>query len=283
MRFVNANGRSALLVDNEVFDLAELSGNSIPADPTEAVNLHWDAVLKLYRDGAQSGGRALTNVQLGPPIPAPRAVFGIGLNYRKHAEESGIGVPDVPPVFTKFPTSITGPFDDIVLPTGQAETVDWEAELAFVVGRGGKNISRDSAWDSLAGFTVAQDISERTLQMAGARQFSMGKSFDTFCPIGPAIVTLDEVADPRNLRITCRLNGNLVQDESTADMVFDIPELVVFLSSVLPLRPGDLCLTGTPSGVGMGMNPKVYLKDGDVLDTEIEGVGAMRNRCVAGT
>lgn len=283
MRFVNANGRSALLVDNEVFDLAELSGNSIPADPTEAVNSHWDAVLKLYRDGALSGGRALTNVQLGPPIPAPRAVFGIGLNYRKHAEESGIGVPDVPPVFTKFPTSITGPFDDIVLPAGQAETVDWEAELAFVVGRGGKNISRDSAWDSLAGFTVAQDISERTLQMAGARQFSMGKSFDTFCPIGPAIVTLDEVADPRNLRITCRLNGKLVQDESTTDMVFDIPELVVFLSSVLPLRPGDLCLTGTPSGVGMGMNPKVYLKDGDVLDTEIEGVGAMRNRCVAGT
>lgn len=282
MRFVNADGRSALLIGSQVFDLAEASGNSISADPTEAVISHWDAVLTLAADGAFSGGRALADVRLGPPIPEPRAVFGIGLNYRKHAEESGMGVPDVPPVFTKFPTSITGPFDDVVLPARQAETVDWEAELAFVVGSGGKNISHDAAWESIAGFTVAQDISERTLQMAGARQFSLGKSFDSFCPIGPAIVTLDEIADPMDLRITCRLNGTLVQDESTSDMVFDIPELVVFLSSVLPLRPGDLCLTGTPSGVGMGMNPKVYLRDGDVLDTEIEGVGAMCNRCVAG-
>lgn len=281
MRFVNADGRSALLIDGQVFDLAGASGNSISADPTEAVISHWDAALKLSRDGALSGGRDLADVRLGPPIPEPRAVFGIGLNFRKHAEESGMGVPDVPPVFTKFPTSITGPFDDVVLPSGQAETVDWEAELAFVVGSGGKKISRDSAWDALAGFTVAQDISERTLQMAGARQFSMGKSFDSFCPIGPAIVTLDEIADPMDLRITCNLNGRRVQDESTSDMVFDLPELVVFLSSVVALRPGDLCLTGTPSGVGMGMKPKVYLKDGDILDTEIEGIGAMRNRCVA--
>lgn len=142
MRFVNADGRSALLIDGQVFDLAGASGNSISADPTEAVISHWDAALKLSRDGALSGGRDLADVRLGPPIPEPRAVFGIGLNFRKHAEESGMGVPDVPPVFTKFPTSITGPFDDVVLPSGQAETVDWEAELAFVVGSGGKDLSR---------------------------------------------------------------------------------------------------------------------------------------------
>ncbi|RIK07007.1 MAG: fumarylacetoacetate hydrolase [Acidobacteria bacterium] len=280
MRFVNADGRSGLLVADQVFDLAEASGGAISADPTEAVFANWDAALRLSQDGALSGGRPVDNVQLGPPIPRPRAIFGIGLNFRKHAEESGMGVPDVPPVFTKFPTSICGPFDDIVLPAGHAETVDWEAELAFVVGSGGKKISREAAWDSIAGLTVAQDISERTLQMAGARQFSMGKSFDTFCPIGPAIVSLDEITDPSDLRITCKLNGKVVQDESTSDMVFDIPELVAFLSSVLPLRPGDLCLTGTPSGVGMGMNPKVYLRDGDVIDTEIAGIGGMRNRCV---
>lgn len=185
----------------------------------------------------------------------------------------------VPAIFTKFPTSIAGPHDDVVLP-GEG-TVDWEAELAFVVGRGGRRVTTAGAYQALAGFTVAQDISERRLQMAAGMQFSMGKSFDTFCPIGPAVVTLDELDDPADLRITCRVNGEIVQDDSSAGMIFDVPALVEFLSSVLTLRPGDLCLTGTPAGVGFTRRPPVFLRAGDVIETEITGLGRMRNRCVA--
>jgi 2,4-didehydro-3-deoxy-L-rhamnonate hydrolase len=277
---VNASGRASLLVGDQVFDLEEISGGAVPPEPMAVIADHWDAALKLAEEGATSGGRPLADVQLGPPVPAPRAVFAIGLNYRRHAEESGMDLPQLPAVFTKFPTSVVGPFDDVVLPFGE-RSVDWEAELAFVVGRGGRRIRPDEALSRLAGFVAAQDVSERRVQMAAGGQFSMGKSFDTFCPIGPSLVTLDELDDPLDLPIRCRVNGAIVQDARTSDMVKDVPRLVEFLSSVLTLRPGDVCLTGTPPGVGMARNPPVYLKDGDVVETEIEGVGLMRNRCVA--
>ena len=280
MRFVNADGRAALLVDDRVYDLAELSGGQIPGSPMEVVTDYWDDALVVHETGAFGGGTPVEDVHLGPPVPAPHSVYAIGMNYRKHAEEAGLEVRPIPAVFTKFPSSLTGPYDTIVLPQGEG-TTDWEAELAFVVGRRGRNLTARDALDSLRGFTIAQDVSERFVQMAASYQFSLGKSFDTFCPMGPAVVTLDELPDPLDLRIRCLVNGEVMQDDTTADMIVDVPHLVELLSSVMTLSPGDVCLTGTPSGVGFGRTPPVYLRPGDVLETSIEGLGTMRNPCVA--
>ncbi|MGQ0520652.1 MAG: fumarylacetoacetate hydrolase family protein [Actinomycetota bacterium] len=280
MRFVNADGRAALLVDSTVHDLHELTGGRVPASPMAVVTDHWEAALEAWDLGSFGGGRPVAEVRLGPPVPAPRSVYAIGLNYRTHAREMGSDVGAIPPVFTKFPSAITGPHDDIVLPAGEG-TTDWEAELAFVVGEGGRNIRASEGLDALRGLMVSQDVSERFVQMAAGRQFSLGKSFDTFCPTGPALVTLDELASPLDLRIGCSVNGEVVQDATTADMIVDVPHLVELLSSVMTLAAGDVCLTGTPAGVGHARTPPRFLRPGDVLETEIEGLGAMRNPCVA--
>ncbi|HET7489716.1 MAG TPA: fumarylacetoacetate hydrolase family protein [Acidimicrobiales bacterium] len=280
MRFVNAEGRAALLVEGAVYDLHELTGGAVPSSPMDVVLDHWDAALEAFAAGAFEGGRPASSVHFGPPVPAPRSVYAIGVNYREHAREMNLQVGAIPPVFTKFPSSINGPYDDVVLPLGEG-TTDWEAELAFVVGEGGRFLAASEAFECLRGFMVAQDVSERFVQMAAGQQFSLGKSFDSFCPIGPAIVTIDELADPLNLRIRCRVNGEVMQDSSTADMIVDVPHLVELLSSVMTLTAGDVCLTGTPSGVGVGRRPPRYLRGGDVLETEIAGLGVMRNRCVA--
>jgi 2,4-diketo-3-deoxy-L-fuconate hydrolase len=279
MRFANANGRASLLVGDEVFDLHELSGGDIPYWPMEALVAHWDKVRAVHERGAFTGGRPVADVHLGAPVPRPSSVYAIGVNYRGHAAETGAEIRPIPAVFTKFPSSINGPYDDVVLPQGEG-TTDWEAELAFVVGDGGRHISPREALDSLRGFMCAQDISERFVQMAASRQFSLGKSYDTFCPLGPVLVTLDELPNPLDLGITCRVNGEVMQDSRTTDMVVDVPHLVELLSSVMTLRTGDVCLTGTPAGVGMARHPPVFLKPGDVIDTEIEGVGTLRNECV---
>lgn len=280
MRFVNADGRAGLLVDDAVYDLNELSGGSIPYWPMEALVAHWDDVLALHELGAFSGGTPVDQVHLLAPVPRPSSVFAIGINYRSHARETGAEIRPIPAVFTKFPSSITGPYDDVVLPAGEG-TTDWEAELAFVVGDAGRNVSAKDGLSCLRGFMCAQDISERFVQMAAGRQFSLGKSYDTFCPLGPAIVTLDELPDPLSLRITCKVNGELMQEATTQDMIVDVPHLVELLSSVMTLRAGDICLTGTPSGVGVARTPPVFLQPGDVIETEIEGVGRLRNTCVA--
>ena len=281
MRFVNAGGRAGLLVDGAVHDLHELTGERVPSSPMAVVLDYWDDALEAAAVGTYAGGTPLEDVRLGPPVPAPRSVYAIGLNYRHHAREMGSQVSVIPPVFTKFPSAISGPFDDIVLPTGDG-TTDWEAELAFVVGEGGRHVPASAALSTLRGFMVAQDVSERFVQRAAGGQYSLGKSFDTFCPTGPALVTLDELPDPLDLRVTCRVNGAPVQEETTADMIVDVPHLVELLSSVMTLAPGDVCLTGTPSGVGAGRRPPRYLRPGDVVETEIDGLGTMRNRCVAG-
>ncbi len=282
MRFVNADGRSGLLVDGQVFDLERASGGAISSDPMAVIleRAHWDAALALHAAGVAEGGVPVGDVRLGPPVPAPRAVYGVGLNYKAHAAESGAEHPSLPAIFTKFPTSITGPHDPVILPTGTVMN-DWEAELAFVLADGPRRLPAERAFDHILGYLCAQDISERMTQFAAGAQFSMGKSFDTFCPIGPAIVTLDEVPDPLRLRITCTRNGEVVQDATSDDMIFDVPRLVEFISSVCPLRAGDLCLTGTPAGVGVARKPPVFLQPGDVIETEIEGLGTLRNECVA--
>ena len=278
---MNAGGRAGLLVDGQVFDLATATNDRIPSDPWQVVVGHWDAARKIDAAGVSGGGRPVGEVTLLAPVPAPGCVFAIGMNYRRHAREVGLPPTAIPAVFTKFPSqSFTGPYNDIVLPAGEG-TTDFEAELAMVIGTGGHDVRASEALESLRGFMVAQDVSERFVQMNAGGQFSLGKSYDTFCPLGPAIVTLDELDDPGDLRITCRLNGELMQDETTADMIIDVPHIVELLSSVVTLRPGDVCLTGTPSGVGVSRKPPVYLRDGDVVETEIAGLGAMRNRCVS--
>jgi 2,4-diketo-3-deoxy-L-fuconate hydrolase len=278
MRFVNADGRSALLVGDEVHDLHRLTGGAVAADPTVALRTQWDAVRTADATGSFAGGVPLAAVTLGSPVPEPRAVYGVALNYRAHAAETGRDPGELPGIFAKFPTAVTGPTGDIVLPRGRSK-VDWEAELGVVFADGGHHVARADARKHILGYLCAQDVSERHVQRAAMNQFAMGKSYDTFCPLGPALVTLDELADPDDLAITCRVNGETRQQARTSDLIVDVGGLTQFLSSVVPLRAGDVCLTGTPSGVGAATG--TFLQPGDVVETEIEGLGTMRNRCVA--
>jgi 2-keto-4-pentenoate hydratase/2-oxohepta-3-ene-1,7-dioic acid hydratase in catechol pathway len=205
-------------------------------------------------------------------------VFGVGLNYRSHAEESNMELPPSPAVFTKFPSCLAGPAAEVRLPS---QFVDYEAELVVVIGRGGMHIGEDAALDHVAGYCAGQDYSERMVQLAvKPPQFSMGKSYPAFGPIGPAVVSLDEIADPNDIALSCDVSGERRQDARTNDLIFSVPELVAYLSGICELRPGDLIFTGTPAGVGMGHQPAKFLVDGDVVVTTIEGVGVLTNRCV---
>ena len=225
-----------------------------------------------------SGAAPIDELRLGPPVPRPPQVFAIGLNYRAHAEESGMDIPTVPATFTKFPASITGPFSEVEIP---APTTDWEVELVVVIGRRADRVGEAEAWSHIAGLTVGQDISERTLQFAAAGQFSLGKSYRGFSPIGPWLVTADEVPDPDDLGLGCAVDGEVVQASRTSDLIFTVPRLVMELSAVVPLLPGDLIFTGTPAGVGVTRQPPRFLRPGQVLETWVEGIGTMRNRMVA--
>ena len=214
---------------------------------------------------------------LGPSVPKPEKVFAIGLNYRKHAEESGMKVPSVPATFTKYPGSLGGPYDDIEI---HGDTIDWEVELVAVIGRRADRVSEADGWSYIAGLTVGQDISDRTLQFAAGAQFSLGKSRRGYGPMGPWVVSPDEFDDPDDLELGCSVDGEVVQQDRTNDLVFNVPQLVAELSSVLPLLPGDVIFTGTPAGVGFARKPPRALAPGNVLETWIEGIGSMRNRCV---
>ena len=204
----------------------------------------------------------------------------IGLNYSDHAEESGMTVPPEPVIFAKYTSAVCGPDDPILIPRGSAKT-DWEVELAFVIGKRGKYIAEADAMDHVAGFFVCNDVSERSFQTERSGQWSKGKSSDNFGPIGPWLVTRDEVADPGNLRMWLDVNGRRMQDGSTATMVSKVPFLVSYLSQFFTLHPGDVVSTGTPPGVGLGMKPPQYLKPGDVVEVEIEGIGTLRNPVIA--
>jgi 2,4-diketo-3-deoxy-L-fuconate hydrolase len=204
-------------------------------------------------------------------------VFAIGLNYRSHAEESGMEVPGVPATFTKFPASLAGPHDDIELGGG---AVDWEVELVVVLGTRADHVDEADAWPHVAGLTVGQDISDRVLQFAAGGQFSLGKSRRGYGPMGPWLVTADEVPDPDDLALGCAVDGETVQDARTSDLIFGVPRLIAELSGVLSLLPGDVIFTGTPAGVGAGRQPPRFLQPGEVVESWIEGIGTIRNRCV---
>lgn len=283
MRIANLANRLVLVSDDRVLDVETASGGLFSADPA-AVFERWNefhAWGDLIDVAGHEASQALEPSRLGAPSPSPRQVVGVGLNYADHAAESGLPLPESPVVFTKFASSVTGPDADVRLP---GETVDWEAELVIVIGAGGRDIPLAEAASRIAGFTVGQDLSERTVQWQGTpAQFSMGKSYENFAPIGPLLVTLDEFDDPDRLAISTTITGLdgvdvRVQDSSTAQLVFSVEDLVHRLSQTLELLPGDLIFTGTPPGVGMGMDPKRYLKEGEVLTTQIEGIGVIVQR-----
>ena len=220
----------------------------------------------------------LKDADLGPPVPRPSKVFAIGMNYRAHAAEAGLPIPQAPVVFTKFPNCLVGPRADVELTSA---FVDWEVELVVVIGRRGRRISEAQAFDYVAGYCVGQDISDRKLQFADTPpQFSMGKSADTFGPIGPALVSIDAFANPDDLALSCDVAGERMQDARTSDMIFSVPQLIAFLSGLCTLEAGDLIFTGTPSGVGSTRNPRRYLQPNEQIVSTIEGIGTIVNRCV---
>lgn len=275
-RLANVGGRAALVTGDHYSDLATHSSGVFGPDPMEAL-ARPDLLAELSAsldDSAVTG--LLADVVLGPPVPRPQKSFAVGLNYRDHAAEGGMDLPTSPLVFTKFPSCIVGPTADVEL---RSDGCDYEVELVAVIGKGGKDISVAEAWDHVVGLMVGQDISDRPVQFAAKPpHFDLAKSFDTFGPTGPVLVSLDEIADRDNLRITCAVNGELRQDATTADMIFDIPTLISYLSHITTLVTGDVIFTGTPAGVGATQGK--FLADGDVITTTIDGIGTMTNRCV---
>jgi 2-keto-4-pentenoate hydratase/2-oxohepta-3-ene-1,7-dioic acid hydratase in catechol pathway len=268
--------RPAVMVpgsDNEAFDVSELVddfdaeffGNGGMARIAAAIEADG-----LSRVDVHSG-------RIGAPFARPHAIYGIGLNYRDHAREVGMDPPAEPIVFNKAPNSLVGPHDDIVLPPGSTST-DWEVELGVVIGRRARYLdSPAEAADHIAGFVAVNDVSERDAQLHRGGQWVKGKSFETFNPAGPFLVTLDEVADPAALRLRLRVNGEVMQDGTTADLVFDPFHLVWYLSQFVVLEPGDLIDTGTPAGVGTGHRPPLHLHSGDLVELEVTGLGGHRS------
>jgi 2,4-diketo-3-deoxy-L-fuconate hydrolase len=275
MKLAHHDGRLVLVREDGVVDVATASGGRFGPDPMDAF-ADWPALVA-WAAGDHAVTGPLDEALLGCPVPHPRQVFAIGLNYRSHAEESGMALPDVPATFTKFPASLGGPFDDVEV---VGTSVDWEVELVAVIGTTAARVAEADAWDHVAGLTVGQDISDRALQFAAGMQFSLGKSRRGYGPMGPWLVTPDEVPDRDDLGLGCSVDGEVVQDGRTDDLVFSVPRLVAELSAVLPLLPGDVIFTGTPSGVGMARQPPRALAPGQVLESWIEGIGTIRNRCV---
>lgn len=280
MRIANLSGRLTLIVDGRAVDVEQASGGRFAADP-QAVYERWEEFRTWANTTGLPTGDAFAPVNLGSPAPAPRQTLAIGLNYRDHASESGFAAPEgLPPVFTKFVTSITGPVTEVTLPEGGH--TDWEVELVVVIGGCAEAVSETDAWQHVAGLAVGQDISERVVQLAGpAAQFSLGKSFPGFAPIGPWLVTPDEFDNPDDLELRCAINGEEVQKGRTRDLIFSVPALIAGLSAVLPLLPGDVIFTGTPAGVGLGRHPQRWLAAGDELVSTIEGIGELRQTFVA--
>lgn len=282
MRFAAISDRLSLITAADtVIDLARTSGGRFGPNIQDAYE-RWDELLEFCTTVTEAG-TPLSDIpvtEFGNPAPGPRQVFAIGLNYADHAAESSFTVPEEPPVFTKFVTSLADPYGTITLVPGK---VDWEVELVVVLGRPAHRVAAADAWRHVAGVSVGQDISERVRQQAGpAPQFSMGKSHPGFGPIGPVLVTPDEFDDPDDLELGCLINGEQMQKGRTRDMVFPVPELIARLSAITPLLPGDVIFTGTPAGVGFGRTPQRYLAPGDELVSYVRSVGEMRHLLVAG-
>ena len=275
-RLANIDGRAALVSGENYYDLEKISQGNFSQDPMRALEaLSELSALGAQLDNFEPSGQ-LADVELGPPVPNPKNCYAVGLNYRNHAEESNMAMPPVPMVFTKHTSCISGPTADIEM---RSDYVDYEAELVAVIGKPGKDIAKETAWQHVAGLCVGQDISDRPMQFSAAPpQFNLGKSFDTFGPIGPVLTSLESLQDYHSMEIQCNVSGEVRQKDNVSDLIFDIPYLIAYLSEIVTLKTGDIIFTGTPAGVGV-IDGK-YLRDGDMLTTSIEGLGTLRNRCV---
>ncbi len=281
LKLASVQGRAQFVVgapDNfRVVDVETSSNGILPSDPMACFNV-WDALAIHAQSLTVTDGVPCNSEQLDCPIPRPRQLFAIGLNYKLHAKEMNSPLPTTPLTFAKFQSSINTPCGDVHL---VGDTCDYESELVIVIGTGGQDISKETAWQHIAGSAVGQDLSDRTLQYSGVPpQFSLGKSRIGFSPIGPWVTDMRDNASRDNLRLTCSINGETRQDTMTNDMIFDISEIVSYLSGICNLYPGDAIFTGTTSGVGHGHKPPLYLHRGDIIETTLEGVGTIRNRCV---
>ena len=277
MRFGNLADRLVLVTTDGVIDAATASAGEVPSDPQRAYE-YWPEVLDWARR-TDAEPVSFEASQLCSPIPRPRQVFAIGMNYASHATEVGLPIPEFPSTFTKFPSCVAGPDAAVTLPS---DHVDWEVELVVVIGRRAHNVPIEAAWSHVAGLTIGQDLSERVVQTRPPiPQFSLGKSFPHFGPIGPFLVTVDEFVDPDDLELSCTLNGEEVQRARTSDLIFSVPSLISYLSSIVALLPGDLVFTGTPGGVGASRTPARFLRAGDELVSTIKGIGSLRTTFLA--
>lgn len=274
--------RACVLTDGKYVDL-HAADPSLPTS-LKALLALGEAGLKKAAAVAEQAGTVRfdpSTAQHLAVIPDPQKIVCLGLNYRDHAIESGMDIPPEPVLFSKYPSALIGHGAKIVLPA-VSEQVDYEAELVIVVGRRAKHVTQDQAMDYVAGFAVGHDVSARDWQLnKPGKQWMAGKTFDTFAPVGPVLVTRDEVPNPSALGIRLRLNGRTMQDSSTAQLIFDVPYTIAYLSKIVTLEPGDLIFTGTPPGVGMARKPPVWLKAGDVVEVEIDGLGVLSNPVVA--
>lgn len=279
-RLASVGGRAHLVMgeDNRLVDIEHASSGTLPSDPM-ACFARWDEIRALAGSIVveSHAPRAILET-LDCPVPQPRQLFAVGINYRKHAEEMGSTLPDSPLTFAKFQSALNSPAGDIPI---VGDMCDYESELVIVISVGGRDIAESAAWNHIAGLCVGQDISDRKLQNSGVPpQFSLGKSRRGFAPVGPWVSDVRDHPKRDDLLIGCTVNGEVRQNSSTNDLVFDISQLVAYLSTICELYSGDLIFTGTPSGVGHGRKPPVYLRPGDVIVTSLEGVGILRNRCV---
>ncbi|MCP4430556.1 MAG: fumarylacetoacetate hydrolase family protein [Gammaproteobacteria bacterium] len=269
-----------LLQGEFILNLHEASNGSLPDDMLTFLQMGEPALeqARLLADQRQAE-LPLSDVKLLSPVPNPSKVIAIGLNYLDHVQECQLPMPEVATMFCKFPSSIIGSGADIYWSASLTEKVDYEAELAIVIGKTAKQVSEANAFDYIAGYTIANDISARDLQLRPGDQWLRGKCIDSFCPLGPCLTTGDEIDDPNALSIQCRLNGNLMQNSNTGQMIYRIPYLIEYLTQALTLLPGDVIITGTPHGVGAFREPPIWLKHDDLLEVEIEGLGVLVNRC----
>ena len=274
-KLANIEGRAALVEGDNYYDLETISNGKFNNDTSNALT-NLVGLSELSEDLSKSEPSGLLHdIKIDAPISAPKNCYAVGLNYRNHAEEAGMDIPSVPMVFTKHTTCLVGPNSTIEM---RSDHVDYEAELVVVIGKSGKDIQKDNAWDHVAGLCAGQDISDRTVQFSSnPPQFNLGKSFDTFGPMGPYLVSPDGLQDKESLEIECKVNQEVRQKDNTNDLIFDVPSIISYLSEIVTLNTGDIIFTGTPGGVGI-MEGK-FLKDGDVLSTSIEGIGTLKNVC----
>jgi 2-keto-4-pentenoate hydratase/2-oxohepta-3-ene-1,7-dioic acid hydratase in catechol pathway len=274
VKLASLEGRAVLVEDGRAVDVEAASSGAF-GPGLEDVYERWLDFVAAAPGFDRRGAREFEPSELGCCSPMPRQVIAVGLNYESHALETGLPIPELPAVFTKFPTCLTGPEAEVAL---GGTTVDWEVELVVVIGVEADRVREEDAWDHVAGLSVGQDLSDRTVQFAAGAQFSLGKSYAGYGPVGPWLVTLDELEDPDDLALGCRLNGETVQEDRTSGLVFSVPRLIAELSGMMRLLPGDMIFTGTPAGVGMVASPPRFLADGDLLESWVEGIGTIRTR-----